>query len=114
MIQDKFYISLIKNYIRKNILVYDKVSALSPRESSYLKNNLNKNDYDNFLNYLREISIICKINNESNFMTDLINHLVKSLCEGALMNQNNQLNENKIFNNYHTISNNCSTSKFFI
>jgi len=52
--QDKFYANLIKNYIRKYILVYDKENAFSPRDTITMKPNLNKNDYDNFLNNLKE------------------------------------------------------------
>lgn len=95
LIIDKFYANLIKSYIKKNILVYDKEKALSSRDFHISKSNLDKNDYDNFLRYLKEINTICKINNESNFMTDLIVYLVKTLCDGVFQTNNNISNCNE-------------------
>jgi hypothetical protein len=111
--QDKFYANLIKNYIRKYILVYDKENSFSPRDTITMKPNLNKNDYDNFLNYLKEINIICKSNNESNFMTDLVVYLVKTLYDGVFpANHHNLINDFKSVNNFQTIATNVIDPHF--
>lgn len=83
LVQEKFFVNIIKGYIKRYILVYDKEKSGSSKEISLSKQLMNKNDYENFLNHLKELNIICKSNNESNFMTDLIVYIVKTLYDGV-------------------------------
>lgn len=109
LIVDKFYVNLLKSYVKKYVLVYDKENALSPTDAPINKAKLNKDDYDNFLNKIKEINLICKINNENNFMTDLIVYLVKTLYDEIFpsnINSNNSNNEDKTINAHHAIFNN--------
>lgn len=87
-IEEKFYANLIKNFLKKNFLIYEGSAALSPKEKgkSRLKQQIN---YDDFLKYLKELNLIFTLNNENNFMTDFIIYLVRILFDGDSYSNNN-------------------------
>jgi len=93
---EKFYSNLIKNYIKKNVLIFDKECSLYSKENIPYK--LGKVNYKKYLDYIMEINNVFKNHNESNFMTDLILHITKILNDGinSILNLNNL--ENKISN----------------
>ena len=95
-IEDKFYAILIKNFLKKNFLIYD--IGFTPKE--YTAYQLKQINYDEILNYLEELNFIFKLHNENNFMTDFIIYLVRNLCDVSSSNNNQpiifpSLNEEK-------------------
>ncbi len=119
LIVDKFYANLIKSYIKKNILVFEEENSLSPPQDIPISNSsLDKNDYESFLFKIKEINAICRVNNESNFMTDLIVHLVKTIYNGVSPstknnNYSNISNEHKAFNVNQAMMNNQTSGAQF-
>lgn len=95
-IVEKFYANIIKNYIKKNVLIFDKEYSVYSKEN--LVNKLSKVNYEKYLDYIMEINNVFKYNSETNFMTDFILHIIKILNEGinSFINKSNQ--ENKISN----------------
>ncbi len=93
---DKFYSNIIKNYLKKHLLIYYRESntvVTNAKDISQIKSN--QIVYENYLDVITNINIIFKVNNENNFMTDLIVYIVKGLYEGFPSNSNyNSSNNN--------------------
>jgi len=112
-IEEKFYVNLLKNFIKKNILIYDKNNSTSPRESIN-KVKIEKINYENILENIIDINKIFKYHNENNFMTDFIVYLIKNLYDGFSLslqsNANNEKNHNEMRTINHQKDNNTNTN----
>jgi len=112
-IEDKFYANLIKSFIKRNFLIYERSSVISPKEVGISYNKIKQIYIDDFLKYLKELNFIFTLHNENKFMTDLIIYLVKILYDGdSSQNFNYYLNQEtkniySYTNNYH---NSCVNS----
>lgn len=102
-IQEKLYANIIKNFLKKNILIYDTNSPVLTRESATIK--LEQIKISDYIHYIREINTVFILHNENNFMTDFIVYLVKDLYDGFLP-KNNSLNDlkNPSINNINSSS----------
>ncbi len=126
-IEDKFYSNLIKNLIKKYVLIYDRDITTSPGEIH--KNvKIEKINLENILENIVDINKVFRFHNENNLMTDFIAYLIRNLYDGNISSKNDKINNNEIktgnnqketnilnFNsNYSTISNlNISISKIY-
>lgn len=101
---EKIYFNIIKNYFKKNIIIYDKdTSITTPRDSSQQMTNKISTKYEILLQKIKQINNVFKLHNEMNFMTDFIVYLIKSLFD-----QNNSQNmANGYINNNFSNNNTC-------
>ncbi len=112
-ITDKFYINLIKNFLKKNIVVYDKDTIVSPKENHNNKNTIN---FEIFLNKIKDINSVFTLNNENNFMTDFIVYIIKNLYESNNLNVNSNTFQNNYGNvhSHHIYNHGINSTKEFI
>lgn len=76
-IEEKFYLTLIKNFIKQFIMINDVFR--DSKDSQFFKNSTKI--YEKLFQNLEHIDTVFKIHNDQNFMTDFINYLIKVIFD---------------------------------
>ena len=99
-ITEKIYMLIIKSFLKKNVLIYEKENILS--FTDYQEHKINPINFEVLLNNIKDISIVFNIHNENNFMTDFILYIIKNIYDTQnLSNNTNQNSTNSNFSNYN-------------